>query len=707
MTTTSATNALSRARSAYLRSALHQPVQWNEWGAEAFAQAEHEDKPVLLDIGAVWCHWCHVMDRESYEDARLAAVINEHFVAVKVDRDERPDVDARYQAAVQAISGQGGWPLTAILTPDGRPFFGGTYFPREDRYGRPGFERVLLTMAQAWKTRRDEVLESAGSVIAAIEHNESFAGKSGHLSASLAAKLVASAVQQFDPRYGGFGSQPKFPHPSALDMLIDTATRTGDEAAKQAAVVTLRQMARGGMYDQLGGGFHRYSVDERWVVPHFEKMLYDNAALLKNYVHAFQSFVEPEFAAVAGDTVRWMDAWLSDRERGGFYASQDADMTLDDDGDYFTWTREESAEVLNADELAVAAEYYDIGPVGDMHHNPAKNVLHVRHSLEAVAQILRIDASAAATLLESAKAKLYESRCLRATPFIDKTIYTNWNAMAISAYLEAAQVLRVTGTKEFALKTLDRILREAWSDASGLAHVVAYDHGDDAGHRIAGMLDDYALLGHACLDAWERTGELSYFTAASKITEQMVIRFYDHTSLGFFDAEQNGSIDSKLGALSARRKPLQDSPTPAGDPAAAWLLLRIHDLTGENALGEMAEDTLESFAGIVEHFGLYAGTYQLALQRFLLPTVQVVVIGDSAADELEAAATARYAVNKSVIRLTHEQATVENLPPTLAETIPHLPQLHTNTPIAVVCRGLQCLPPVSTPEDLLSALGEY
>jgi uncharacterized protein YyaL (SSP411 family) len=257
MTTTTSTNALSRARSAYLRSALHQPVEWNEWGAEAFARAAREDKPVLLDIGAVWCHWCHVMDRESYEDAGLAAVINEHFVAVKVDRDERPDVDARYQAAVQAISGQGGWPLTAILTPDGRPFFGGTYFPREDRYGRPGFERVLLTMAQAWKTRRDEVLESAGSVIAAIEHNESFAGKSGTLSESLAAKLVASAVQQFDARFGGFGSQPKFPHPSALDMLMDTATRTGDAAAKQAAVVTLQAMARGGMYDQLGGGFHR------------------------------------------------------------------------------------------------------------------------------------------------------------------------------------------------------------------------------------------------------------------------------------------------------------------------------------------------------------------------------------------------------------------------------------------------------------------
>jgi uncharacterized protein YyaL (SSP411 family) len=702
--TTTTSNALSRARSAYLRSALHQPVQWNEWGAEAFAIAAREDKPVLLDIGAVWCHWCHVMDRESYEDASLAAVINEHFVAIKVDRDERPDVDARYQAAVQAISGQGGWPLTAILTPDGRPFFGGTYFPREDRYGRPGFERVLLTMAQAWKTKRDEVLESAGSVIAAIEHGESFAGKSGYLSESLAGKLVASAVQQFDQRYGGFGSQPKFPHPSALDMLLDTATRTGDENAKRAAVFTLEQMARGGVYDQLAGGFHRYSVDERWVVPHFEKMLYDNAGLLKNYVHGFQSFVEPEFAAVARDIIRWMDSVLSDRERGGFYASQDADMTLDDDGDYFTWTRDEAAAVLTADELAVAAEYYDIGPIGDMHHNPAKNVLHVRHTLAAVALKLKIDAASTQRLLASAKEKLSAARLLRPVPYIDKTIYTNWNAMAISAYLEAAQVLRLPEAKTFALKTLDRILSEAWNEASGLAHVVAYADSDQA--SIPGMLDDYPFLGHACLDAWERTGELRYYSAAHAITQQMVTRFYDATGLGFFDAEQNGA-DSTLGALQARRKPLQDSPTPAGDPAAVWLLLRIHDLTGEAKLREMAEDTLESFAGIVEHFGLYAGTYQLSLQRFLLPPVQVVVIGGAEADELEAAATVRFAVNKSVIRLTHAQAVPENLPPMLAESIPHLPQLQNGSPVAVVCRGVQCLPPVGSADELLATLGEY
>ncbi len=271
---------MSKASSSYLRTAAHQPIQWHEWGEEAFARAEREDKPVLLDIGAVWCHWCHVMDRESYEDPTLAAIVNEHFVAIKVDRDERPDVDSRYQAAVSAISGQGGWPLTAFLTPAGRPFFGGTYFPRDERYGRPGFDRVLLTMADVWKTKREDALESADSVFAAIEHGEAFGGRAGSLSLEIVDKIVESTVKQFDPRHGGFGSQPKFPHPAAIDLLIDVAARTGNEAARDAALITLEKMAQGGVYDQLAGGFHRYSVDERWVVPHFEKMLYDNAGLL-------------------------------------------------------------------------------------------------------------------------------------------------------------------------------------------------------------------------------------------------------------------------------------------------------------------------------------------------------------------------------------------------------------------------------------------
>jgi uncharacterized protein len=682
---------------------MHQPVAWHEWGAEAFAHAAQEDKPILLDIGAVWCHWCHVMDRESYEDPALAEVINLHFIAVKVDRDERPDVDTRYQAAVAAISGQNGWPLTAVLTPDGKPFFGGTYFPRDDRYGRPGFGRVLLTMADAWKTRRDEVLESAGSVVEAIEYNENFAGQSGTLSLSIVEKMIQSALEKFDRHHGGFGSQPKFAHPSAIDLLLDVASRTGNEAAREAATVTLEKMARGGVYDQLGGGFHRYSVDEAWVVPHFEKMLYDNAELLKNYVHGFQSFVDPEMARVARDIIRWMDASLTDRERGGFYASQDADINLDDDGDYFTWTRAEAAAVLSPEEMEIAAAYYDIGDLGDMHHNPAKNVLHVKHTLEAVATRAGKSPEAAAELLSQAQARLLAARGERPTPFIDTTIYTSWNALAVSAYLEAAQVLRLPEARAFALRTLDRLLGEGLHAERGLAHVIAYD-GSGETKWVAGMLDDYAFLTHACLDGWLATGAMKYYQAALDLAERMIAGFYDSTGGGFFDAAVGGPDvggPELLGVLMARRKPLQDSPVPAGNPAAAAALLRLEALNGRAELREKAADTLEAFAGVVSHFGLYAGTYGLALERLLLPPLQIVVIGeDAVADELEAAATVGYAVNKSVIRLSGAQV-ADSLPPLLAETLPHL---NLDRSVAVVCKGTSCLPPVSVPHRLLEVL---
>jgi uncharacterized protein YyaL (SSP411 family) len=427
-------NSLAQAASSYLRSARHQPVKWHAWGEAAFERAQAEDKPILLDIGAVWCHWCHVMDRESYENAEIAGLINAHFVAVKVDRDERPDVDARYQAAVSAMSGQGGWPLTAVLTPDGRPFFGGTYFPPADRYGRPGFGRVLATMAQAWRERREEALESAASVVAAIEQNESFSGGGGgELTLALVDKIAGSALKQFDPRNGGFGTQPKFPHPAALDLLLEVAMNRDNGEAAVAFAVTLEKMARGGVYDQLAGGFHRYSVDERWVVPHFEKMLYDNTELLRNYVHGFQSFVRQDFLETAQQIVEWLDATLSDRERGGFYASQDADISLDDDGDYFTWTIAEAAAVLDPAELTFAADYWDIGELGDMHHNPAKNVLHIKQTLEEKA-VQGGDLEAMRTLRDAAQQKLLTARVARPTPFIDRTLYTGWNAMAVTAW---------------------------------------------------------------------------------------------------------------------------------------------------------------------------------------------------------------------------------------------------------------------------------
>ena len=706
-------NGLVNAASAYLRSAMHQPVKWQEWGTAAFEQAQREDKPILLDIGAVWCHWCHVMDRESYEDPATAGIINEHFVAVKVDRDERPDVDTRYQAAVASISGQGGWPLTAFLTPDGLPYFGGTYFPPKDQHGRPSMQRVLLTMAEAFYNKRDEVNESAGSVMEAIEQNETFGEGSAdpleESGAELVAKLVGSALKQFDGKNGGFGSQPKFPHPAAIDLLLDAASRGGSGAeARRAAMVTLEKMSKGGIYDHLAGGFHRYSVDERWVVPHFEKMAYDNSELLKIYVHAYQTFVEPECARVARDTMRWMNEWLSDRERGGFYASQDADYSLDDDGDYFTWTRDEAAAVLSKEEMAVAGPYFDVGELGDMHHNPLKNVLHVTLPLSSVARSAKVSEAEAAALLSDAKKQLYAARLKRPTPFVDKTIYTAWNGMCISAYLEAARVLSMEEAREFALKSLDRVLTKAWSarggsDAGAMAHVVAYGEQGEAAERVAGVLEDYVFVGHAALDAWESTGEMRYYEVAEEIAASAVTKFYDEAGHGFFDTEREAEGEKRLGALTTRRKPLQDSPTPAGNPVAAALLLRLEALNGKANYRQMAKQTLEMFAGVVEHFGLYAASYGLALQRMILPAVQVCVFGeDEVARGLEAAALARIAVNKTVIRLRREQ--VGSLPKALAETLPFLPELRGEESFAVVCVGNRCLPAVRDVDALIQAI---
>ena len=708
VSTPAGVNSLSQAASSYLRSARHQPVLWHAWGEEAFAQAQAEDKPILLDIGAVWCHWCHVMDRESYENPEIAALINQHFVAVKVDRDERPDVDARYQAAVSAISGQGGWPLTAILTPDGRPYFGGTYFPPSDRYGRPSFGRVLLTMAQAWRERRDEALESAGSVMAAIEQNESFSGRSSGneqaLTLALVDKIAASALNQFDARNGGFGAQPKFPHPAALDLLLEVAMNRDNGEAAVAFTVTLEKMARGGVYDQLGGGFHRYSVDERWLVPHFEKMLYDNTELLRNYVHGFQSFVRQDFLTIAREIVGWHDSTMTDRERGGFYASQDADINLDDDGDYFTWTLDEARAVLNPAELEFAQTYWDIGELGEMQHNSAKNVLHMHYTLEEKAA--DADFEALRGLRNSARQKLLAARNLRPTPFIDRTLYTGWNAMAVTAYLETARVLRLDGVQEFALLTLDRLLDEAWDGGETLFHVIAYGEKLAAPwERVPGTLDDYAFTIHAAIDAWLACGKMNFYRVAVKLADAMIARFYDSTAGAFYDSATPKEGQTPLGVLGARRKPLQDSPTPAGNPTAAAALLRLESLGGRQEYREIAEDTLASFAGVVEHFGLYAGSYGLALERLLLDPVQVIVVGSGPeALRLEATATARFAVNKTVVRIAPKMLAAEKLPEALQQTLPHVP-LPAGVPAwALVCTGRTCLPPITDPEKLLEAL---
>ena len=723
--TTTTLNDLSYSSSAYLRSAMHQPIRWHEWGPGAFATAQRENKPMLLDIGAVWCHWCHVMDRESYDDPAIAAIVNEHFVAVKVDRDERPDIDSRYQAAVQAVSGQGGWPLTAFLTPDGKPFYGGTYFPPQDHYGRPSFRRVLLSIANAYKEKHGDVVEQAALVENAIVQAESFHGRSGRISASVIQAVRESAFKMFDPTHGGFGSAPKFPHPSALELLIERYARraspsgadfpTKDDAElRHLIVTTLEHMANGGVYDQLAGGFHRYSVDERWGVPHFEKMAYDNSELLKNYVHAYQATGEKFFADVARDIIRWIDEWLSDRERGGFYASQDADINTDDDGDYFTWTLEEARAVLSEEEAQVAALRYDINEIGEMHHNPAKNVLYVRASIDEIGRRMKLDQQPVTELLASARKKMYAARMQRPTPFVDKTVYVAWNSLCISAYLEAARVLNLPEAQRFALRSLDRLLSQAWKgrceDAdpaarASLLHVVAYSDPNAEHREVPGLLDDYAFTAIACLDAYEASADLSYYRFARAIADCMIERFYDSTAGGFFDREP--AVDGNtLGVLATRRKPFQDSPTPAGNPMAAIALLRLYHYTGDEDYREKAEQTLETFAGIAEQFGIFAATYGISVVYLLESPLQIFVIAgeDGAADDLQAAASAPFAFTKSVLRLAANQAISTNLPPALATTIPNLPQLASGKSFAVLCSGMTCQPPVFSPQDLRNAL---
>ncbi len=739
--TTTTLNSLARASSAYLRSAMHQPIQWHEWGEEAFASAQRENKPMLLDIGAVWCHWCHVMDRESYDDLEVAAIVNEHFIAVKVDRDERPDIDSRYQAAVSAVSGQGGWPLTAFLTPNGKPFYGGTYFPPQDGYGRPSFKRVLLSIANAYKEKNGDVMEQAKMVETTISQNESFAGRSGRVSAGIIAAIQKSAFSMFDAQHGGFGHAPKFPHPSALDLLIEryaksaaalrsagpfdfaqgrqpgAAVSTNAEQLRNVIVTTLEHMANGGVYDHLAGGFHRYSVDERWVVPHFEKMCYDNSELLKNYIHGYQATGSEFFASVARDIIRWMDEWLSDRDHGGFYASQDADINMDDDGDYFTWTLDEARAVLSEEEAQVAALHYEINEVGEMHHNPAKNVLFVRASIEEIAERMSLSAERVQELLASAKKKMYAARLQRPTPYVDKTVYVGWNSMCVSAYLEAAKVLGLENARKFALRSLDRVLAEAWKPmakganegvhAARLLHVVAYSDPKAEHREVSGLLDDYAATALACLDAYEATADLSYFKFARAIADAMIAKFFDAVSGGFFDAEP-AADEKSLGVLSTRRKPLQDSPTPAGNPMAAIVLLRLHHYTGDAAYRDQAEQTLEAFAGVAEQYGIFAATYGIAVIHLLESPVQVVVIaGEGSADsasDLAAVATAGFAFNKTTLRLTANQAVAENLPPALAETIPKLPQLRSGKSFAVLCSGSACQPPVSDAAGLQRSL---
>lgn len=686
-------NRLASAQSAYLKSAAHQPVEWYPWCDDAFAKARELDRPILLDIGAVWCHWCHVMDGESYENLETAKIINERYIAIKVDRDERPDIDRRYQEAVSAITGQGGWPLTAFLTPDGEVFFGGTYFPPTERYGRRGFPTVLAMVADYYRNSRDNAVATARQLTEAIA-DRSEKSTSREFNNSLLEQGLARAVNMYDSENGGFGSAPKFPHPTILEVLLNRSYFSGEPSIIELIRTTLLRMARGGVYDQIGGGFHRYSTDAQWIVPHFEKMIYDNSELLRVYATAARRFNDPEFKETAHGIIRFMIDELSDQKLGGFYASQDADVGLDDDGDYFTWTIDEVRAVCTPQETAILAERFDIRPEGEMHHNTAKNVLFVAADIDVIAARLGISESDATASLDRGVQRLREERRKRTAPFIDRSIYAGWNGMAISSFLIAADRLDIPTTRVFALKSLDRVVSTCQSADGRVLHSASMD-------EPVGLLEDGAFVARACLDAYDSAGDERYLSIAKSIAQDLQTRLWDESQGGFFDltASANGT-----GLLTQPRKPIQDAPTPSANGVAAEVFQRLHEITGDSKYRETAEGALRAFAGMTPQLGIFGGAYYLALDRFLRGGAHAVVSGAPT----DPAATAMWKSARSSTRpylSTHRVNSGQPFPDSLPSELKAMH--HAGEARGYLCVGNTCAPPAATAEEFSNLLESF
>jgi uncharacterized protein YyaL (SSP411 family) len=673
-------NRLIDETSPYLLQHAHNPVDWYPWGEEALDRARSEDRPILLSVGYAACHWCHVMERESFEDPDTAALMNERFVNVKVDREERPDVDAIYMDAVQAMSGHGGWPMTVFLTPDGEPFFAGTYFPPEDRHGLPGFRRVLEAISEAWRDRRDEARTQARRVVEAI-------GRTGQLRASadpLAEDVLRGAFSQlvraFDPEWGGFGGAPKFPQPMTVEFLMRCHLR-GYEGALQMAEVTLDRMANGGIHDQVGGGFHRYAVDGRWHVPHFEKMLYDNTQLARLYARAWLLTGTHRYREVATSTLDYLVRELRHPD-GGFWSSQDADSE-GVEGKFFVWPHDELVEVGGE----AVASYLGAVPEGNWE---GTNVLWTPLPAHLVAAEEGIDEGKLLARVERARAELFTRRERRVRPATDDKVLAAWNGLAISALAEGGRAFgedryteAATGAAGFVLSNLrrdDGRLLRAWRDGrtGGPAYV-----------------DDHALLAGGLLDLYETTFDVRWFVEARRLADTMLELFADEERGGFF---QTGS-DAE--ALVIRPKELEDNAIPSGNSAAAEVLQRLALLTGESRYERAGVDALRLVRGLMERAPTGFGYALGALDLYVSAAKEVAVVGDPSADDtrrLVDEVWRRYQPNRVLaVAASGDEAT--RTVPLLADR----PQVDGRA-TAFVCERFVCQRPVTNPTELAELL---
>ncbi|MBW3553694.1 MAG: thioredoxin domain-containing protein [Gemmatimonadetes bacterium] len=694
-------SGLSASKSPFLRHGAEQPVAWLPWGDAAFERARAEGRPVLLDIGAVWCHWCHVMDRESYEDPETAALINELYVPVKVDRDERPDVDARYQRAVQAISGQGGWPLTAFLTPAGEVFHGGTYFPPEDAHGRPSFRRVLREVARVWTEERERAERAAGAVGERLAETLTAEAAPGDLDPSLLDHAVEALAEAFDFRHGGFGRAPKFPNPGGLELMLET-WRESEETdwARRVVEESLLAMARGGLRDHLGGGFHRYATDARWLIPHFEKMAADNGPLLALCARAAVALESAELAdAAAGVVAYYRDVATDLVDAGGFPASQDADIGFDDDGDHWTWTEAEVRAALDDDTAEAAILYWGLRDTASaMHLDPRRHVLYRALSVEDVARRMERDPDAVRAALERARETLKRVRDERPRPYVDETLYAGWVGLVASGHVAAARHIELRDAGRAARAAMERVWSEGWEEGRGLVHRL----GDPASGVFLG---DQAYCAEACLDLHEYTGDERWLDRAGRIAAVMRERF-PHESGALRDLPADA--DTSVPVLGQPRLDITDSPEPAANAVAALVLARLGALLEDDGARRASRDILRAFAGSAPRFAPNAATYFRALRWAVRPVTTVVVIeaGPDRADapapgSLRAAALATYRPTTVVRCFQPGAVDADRLPEAVRE------MLSGEAPRAYVCAGRTCAAPVSRPAELIALLRDF
>ncbi len=667
-------NHLANETSPYLLQHAGNPVDWYPWGDEALQTARDEDKPIFLSIGYSACHWCHVMAHESFEDERVADVLNEHFVSIKVDREERPDLDRIYMSAVQALTGSGGWPMSVFLTPDGHPFYGGTYFPPAPRYGMPSFTDVLQGIIDAWHNRRQELVSSGQRLVTAIQREGTVTAgaKRKELKRETLDAAFHNLQQRFDQRHGGWNGAPKFPQPMALEFLLQYHHTTGDDDALGLVTQTLEAMGRGGMYDQLGGGFHRYSVDDHWLVPHFEKMLYDNSQLARVYLHAWQVTGNELFRTITEEILDYVVREMTD-PMGGFYSTQDADSE-GEEGKFFVWTPDEIRSVLGDDADAFMAAY------GVTRHGnfEGKNILEFVGPMD-----LR-------PALANARHRLYEAREKRVHPGRDEKVLTSWNGLMLAPFAEAARALDRDDYREVAERNADFLLHEMRQENGRLLRT--WKEGEA---KLNGYLEDYAYLIEGLLELYQTTFDARWFVAAQELAETMITHFQAPDG-GFFDTSDDHET------LITRPRDLQDNATPSGNAMAVTALLKLAGFTNELRYVDVAHRALAQVQSMMAQYPLGFGQWLQAQTHTLSQPREIAIVGELEAEDSQAL----LAVAQDGYRPF--QVVALGAPSIQSPAVPLLRDrgLVDGRPAAYVCVNFTCRMPVTEPDALQPLLNE-